>query len=320
MTPLISIVVPLYNEQDNLAPFLARLHAVLHALHGYRFEIIAVNDGSSDTTLARLLELRTTYPALNVIDLSRNFGKEAALTAGLDHAQGDAVIPIDGDLQHPPELIAAMLEQWRAGYEVVLARRRDREHESWLKRHTARLFYRLQQRISSHPIPADVGDYRLMDRRVVLSLRQLRESQRFMKGLFAWVGYKTTTLDYDVAPRQHGHTSFHPLKLISLAIEGLTSFSIAPLRLASLLGFAIALIALAYASIILIQTLIFGIDQPGYASLIVAILFLGGVQLIAIGILGEYIGRIYNEVKARPLYIVRERHATKAAQKCSDDT
>jgi len=320
MTPLISIVVPLYNEQDNLAPFLARLHAVLHELHDVRFEIIAVNDGSSDATLARLLEFRAIYPALNVIDLSRNFGKEAALTAGLDHAQGDAVIPIDGDLQHPPELIPAMLEKWREGYEVVLARRRDREHESWLKRHTARLFYRLQQRISRPPVPADVGDFRLMDRRVVLALRQLRESHRFMKGLFAWVGYQSTTLDYDVAPRQHGQSHFHPFALIGHALDGITSFSTLPLRLASLLGFAIALIALAYASIILIQTLIFGIDQPGYASLIVAILFLGGVQLIAIGILGEYIGRIYSEVKTRPLYIVREHYPIETAQKCSDDT
>ena len=314
MTPLISIVVPCYNEQDNLAPFLARLHAVLGNESGTHFEIIAINDGSTDQTLTRMLELRATYPQLCVIDLSRNFGKEAALTAGLDHAQGNAVIPIDADLQHPPELIPDMLEKWREGYEVVLARRRDRQHESWLKRHTARLFYRLQQNVAKPPIPADVGDFRLMDRRVVDALRTMRESQRFMKGLFAWVGFNTTTLDYDVAPRQHGHTSFHPLKLIGLAIEGITSFSVAPLRLASLFGFIIALLALGYASLILIQTLIFGIDQPGYASLITTILFIGGIQLISIGILGEYIGRIYAEVKNRPLYIVRSLNGERPTQ------
>ncbi len=320
MHPLISIVIPCYNEQDNLAPFLARLHAVLDNESGIRLEIIAINDGSTDHTLTRLHELRATYPRLRVIDLSRNFGKEAALTAGLDHAQGAAVIPIDADLQHPPELIPAMLQQWRAGFDVVLARRRDRQHESWLKRHTTRLFYRLQQRIARPPIPADVGDFRLMDRRVVDALRGLRESQRFMKGLFTWVGFNTTTLDYDVAPRQHGQTSFHPFKLIGLAVDGITSFSVAPLRLASIFGFIIALLALGYASIILIQTLIFGIDQPGYASLIVTILFIGGVQLISIGILGEYIGRIYAEVKGRPLYIVRNHYPTEATEKCSDDT
>lgn len=308
MTPLISIVVPCFNEQDNLAPFLARLHGVLNEQSDIRWEIIAINDGSTDHTLSCLLELRATYPQLCVIDLSRNFGKEAALTAGLDHAQGDAVIPIDADLQDPPELIPAMLEQWRAGHDVVLARRRDRLHESWLKRHITHMFYRLQQRIAQPPIPAEVGDFRLMDRRVVETLRGLRESQRFMKGLFAWVGFSTTIVEYDKARRQRGQSSFYMLKLFNLAVDGITSFSIAPLRLASLFGFIIALLALGYASIILIQTLIFGIDQPGYASLIVTILFIGGVQLISIGILGEYIGRIYAEVKGRPIYIIKSQH------------
>lgn len=319
MTPLISIVVPCHNEQYNLAPFLARLHSVLEGETDIRFEIIGINDGSTDQTLPRLLALCTDYPALRVIDLSRNFGKEAALTAGLDYAQGDAIIPIDADLQEPPELIPAMLQQWRAGYDVVLARRRDRKHESWLKRHITHLFYRLQQGITHPPIPVEVGDFRLMDRRVVAALSQLRERQRFMKGIFAWVGFSSTIVEYDKAPRQHGRSSFYMLKLINLAVDGITSFSVAPLRLASLFGFIIALLALGYASLVLIQTLIFGIDQPGYASLIITILFIGGIQLISIGILGEYIGRIYAEVKQRPLYIVRSQHPAESPATSTDD-
>lgn len=305
---LVSIVVPFYNEGEGVDLFHERITAVLaQAEPQLRFEIVCVNDGSRDDTLARLRGLVERDARVRVLDLSRNFGKEAALSAGLDHAQGDAVIPMDADLQDPPELMHQMIEQWRQGFEVVLARRVDRSTDSLLKRWTAHLFYRVHGAIGEVRIPADVGDFRLMDRCVVDALRMLPERCRFMKGMFAWLGFRTTVIDYVRAPRAAGSSKFSGWRLWNLALEGITSFSTVPLRVWTYLGLGVSLFALAFALFIVLRTLLFGIDIPGYASMIVVALFLGGVQLIGIGVIGEYVGRIYLETKGRPVYLVRER-------------
>lgn len=299
----ISIACAMYNEEEAAAEFIDRISEVLHPT-GEDFEIVLVNDGSSDSTLSILHARALRDSHIRVIDLSRNFGKEAALTAALDHARGDAVIFIDADLQDPPELIPQMLAQWRSGFEVVLAHRTDRNSDSWLKRKTAQAFYRVHNRMADWPIPRDVGDCRLIDRKVADALRCLPERQRFMKGLFSWVGFKTTTIDFVRQPRLAGRGKFSGWRLWNLAIEGITSFSTLPLRIWTYVGACIAAMAFSYGIFILVRTVILGRDVPGYASLLIAILFLGGVQLIGLGILGEYIGRIYSESKQRPLYIV----------------
>lgn len=303
----ISVISPFYNEELGVEAFFARLSSV-HAevADRYDLEVIAINDGSKDNTLSELVNVRPRYPFLTIVDLSRNFGKEAALSAGLDYATGDVVIPIDSDLQHPPELILEMLAQWEAGFEVVLAKRVDRDTDRAIQKFSANSFYKLHNYISDIDIPADVGDYRLMDRKVVNALKALPENRRFMKGLFAWVGFKTTTVEYKVEPRLSGVTSFNTWKLWNFALEGITSFSSAPLRIWSYLGGAISLLSFLYALYLILKTVVFGIDTPGYASLMVAILFVGGIQLIGIGVLGEYLGRIFVETKRRPVYIVRE--------------
>jgi glycosyltransferase involved in cell wall biosynthesis len=306
MTQTISIVVPFFNEAPGVAGFWAALAPALAAVPDAVFEIVCVDDGSTDGTLAALLAL--AEPRLRVLELSRNFGKEAALTAGIDAAIGDAVIPIDSDLQDPPELIPAMIAHWRAGAEMVLARRTDRSTDGVLKRITARWFYALHNRLSKTKIPANVGDFRLMDRVVVDALKTLPERQRFMKGLFAWVGFRTVTIDYARAPRAAGVTKFSGFRLWNFALEGFTSFSTAPLKIWTYLGALSAALTFAYAVFIVIRTLIFGIDVPGYASLLVAVLFFGSVQLVSVGLLGEYIGRIYLETKQRPAYLVRKIH------------
>lgn len=310
MNKLVSLVVPFYNEEAGVVDFFQRLQTVFAGLPKYRFEVIAINDGSRDQTLQMLLNSQKTNSNIYVVDLSRNFGKEAALTAGLDRAVGDATIAIDADLQHPPELINTLLEKWEHGFEVVLAKRNSRVTDSPLQKRSANLFYKLHNWISDIEIPEDVGDFRLMDKVVVESLRQLRENRRFMKGLFAWVGYRTTTVPYDVAPRISGHSSFNFWKLWNFALEGITSFSSVPLRVWTYLGFLVSVLSLLYALFIVIHTLFSGVDTPGYASIMVAILFFGGVQLIGIGVLGEYIGRIYSEVKRRPVYVVRKEYAS----------
>jgi glycosyltransferase involved in cell wall biosynthesis len=301
----LSVVCPLRNEDASIEPFLARLVPVLEVIPGLDYEIVCVNDGSTDETLARLLQAQQRNPAIRVLDLSRGFGKEAALTAGIDAARGDAVIPIDVDLQDPPEVIIELVARWREGYEVVLAQRSDRSSDTWLKRFSAKMFYRLHNRIADEAIPEDVGDFRLLARPVVEALRNLPERRRFMKGLFAWVGFRTVTVEYVREPRQAGDSKFNGRRLWNLAVEGVTSFSTLPLRVWTYLGLFISLISLSYAAFILLRTLVNGIDLPGYASLLVSILFLGGVQLIGMGVLGEYVGRIYQEVKQRPIYIVR---------------
>lgn len=303
----ISVVVPIYNEEDNLNYLFERLVTNLDRLQA-SYEIICVNDGSRDNSLAGLIHHHQQNPAIKVVNLSRNFGKELALTAGIDRARGQAVIPIDADLQDPPELIKDLVDKWHEGYDVVYATRRARQGETWLKRFTANNFYRLIGKMSKVPIPPDTGDFRLMDRRVVEALKQLPERTRFMKGLFSWVGYRQIAIEYDRDPRHAGTTKWNYWKLWNFALDGITAFSSVPLKIWSYLGLAISSLAFIYALFLIVQTLISGIDVPGYASLMVAVLFLGGIQLISLGVIGEYLGRVYEEVKDRPLYFIRDTY------------
>jgi glycosyltransferase involved in cell wall biosynthesis len=302
---LISIVIPAYNEAAVLAESHRRLTAVIDSMP-YAFEIIFVNDGSTDATKEIIHTLHAQNSRVALVNLSRNFGKEVALTAGLDHANGDAVVVIDADLQDPPELIPELVDKWQQGFDVVYATRRKRHGESWLKKMTAALFYRLMLRISRIQIPADTGDFRILSRRAAQAVTQFREQHRFMKGLFAWVGFRQTSITYDRDPRHGGETKWNYLQLWNFALEGITSFTVAPLKISAYLGILTAAGAFVYGAIIIMKTLIYGADMPGYPSLMVVILFLGGIQLIAIGIIGEYLGRTFNESKNRPLYFVDE--------------
>ncbi len=304
----ISIVVPFYNEGEGVDHFYDALSPSLDKLARFDFEVVCVDDGSTDNTLQKLTAIVEKDSRYQVIELSRNFGKEAALTAGLDIATGDAVIPIDADLQDPPELIPKMIEAWSNGADVVLARRVDRSSDSFLKRKTAELFYCFHNRLSSIQIPENVGDFRLLDRIAVDALKQLPEQNRFMKGLFAWIGFKTAVVDYVRNPRAAGATKFSGWKLWNFALEGVTSFSSTPLKFWTYIGGLGALTSLLYASFIIMKVLVYGVDVPGYASTFVAVLFFGSVQLISIGMLGEYIGRIYIEAKNRPVYLVRKHY------------
>ncbi|PZO55629.1 MAG: glycosyltransferase [Phormidesmis priestleyi] len=303
----LSIVVPLYCEASNLDLLFSRLEAVLNRL-GCPYEIVCVDDGSSDDTIEGLQMHRQRNPRIKIVALSRNFGKELALTAGIDYACGAAVVPIDADLQDPPELIEALVAKWKEGYDVVYAKRRSRQGETWLKRATANSFYRVMERMSKVPIPRDTGDFRLLDRRVVEVIKRLPERTRFMKGLFAWVGYRQTEVMYDREPRYSGETKWNYWRLWNFAIDGIASFSLAPLRIWSYIGLIFAAISFLYGSFLLLRTLFLGIDVPGYASLMVAVLFLGGIQMVSLGVLGEYLGRVYEEVKGRPLYLVRDAY------------
>ncbi|MDM8358464.1 glycosyltransferase family 2 protein [Pandoraea communis] len=304
----LSLVVPCFNESESLDTFFGTVVPILEAVPDTRFEIVCVNDGSTDDTLGRLIAHRRRDARIRVLDLTRNFGKEAALTAGIDEARGDAVIPMDVDLQDPPQLIPRMVELWRDGAEVVLAQRSSRVCDSWAKRVTAGLYYRVHNRLSDVKLPENVGDYRLMDRRVVEALKRLPERHRFMKGLFAWVGYRTAVLRYERQPRCAGQSKFSGWRLWNFALEGITSFSSLPLRCWTYIGLSIAFAAFFYGSFIIGRTLVLGIDVPGYASLLSALLFLGGLQLIGIGVVGEYVGRIYDEAKGRPVYLLRRRY------------
>jgi dolichol-phosphate mannosyltransferase len=314
----VSVVVPLYNEEGNVPELLRRIDSIMRTLEGLDgYEIVAVNDGSADGTLELLRTLRAQYPELVVLSLSRNFGHQIAATAGIDHAVGDAVILMDGDLQDPPELIAEFVTKWREGYDVVYATRRNRKGESAFKLFTARAFYRVTKWLTKISIPVDTGDFRLMSRRVVDALGQTRERHRFLRGLVSWVGFRQIGIVYDRDPRYAGRTKYPFSKMLRFAIDGITSFSEAPLRFATYFGFTVSLFAFAYAAIVLAFKLL-DLNNPGYTSMMVAILFLGGVQLIGIGILGEYVGRIYDEIKARPLYLISsietaEKSATAAA-------
>lgn len=314
----ISVVVPLYNEELNIDYLFERLLSVLSRLD-MSYEILCVNDGSKDNTIGCLIEHHHQNPRIKVVNLSRNYGKEIALSAGLDYANGNAVIPIDADLQDPPELIAELVEKWREGYDVVYATRRSRQGESWIKRFTANVFYRTIDSLSQVPIPRNTGDFRLLDRRVVDALKRMPERNRFMKGLFAWVGFKQTSVIYDRPSRYKGETKWNYWKLWNFAIDGITSFSFLPLKVWSYVGLLVAIPSFFYASFLVIRTLIFGIDSPGYASIMVTVLFLGGVQLVSLGVLGEYLGRVYEEVKGRPLYLVRESYGFDSNQAVSKE-
>ncbi len=301
----LSLVVPVHNEAAGLDEFFSRTIAVLDKL-GLTWEIVCVNDGSTDASLDRLLEFHRRNPAIKIVNLSRNFGKDVALSAGLDYACGGAVVPIDADLQDPPELIEQMVAKWREGFDMVYAVRNRRDGDSWLKRVTARFFYRIFDRITDIPAPRDTGDFRLLDRRVVDVLARLPERTRFMKGLFAWVGFRHAAISYNREARRAGDTKWSYWRLWNFALDAITSFSSLPLKIWSYLGLVISVFAFLYALFLAGLKIIRGIDVPGYASIMVAVLFFGGVQLISLGIIGEYLARMYNEVKGRPLYLVRD--------------
>ena len=304
--PTLSIVVAAYNEEDVLDIFFARLEETLASL-GESYEIICVNDGSRDRTAEILAAHNARDPRIRVINLARNFGKELALTAGLDATRGRAVVPLDADLQDPPELIGEFLRLWREGFDVVYAIRNARDTDSWMKRTTAKVFYAMLRRVSNVDIPPNAGDFRLMDARVVEALRGLRERNRFMKGLFSWVGFRQTSIGYERPLRAAGKTKFNYWKLWNFALDGITGYSTVPLRLATYFGFVFAVLAMVYGVYLLVRTMIWGTDVPGYASTMVAVIFMGGMQLVVLGIIGEYLGRLYSEAKQRPLYIVDSR-------------
>ncbi len=307
--PVLSLIVPVKDEQESVEPFVATLLDVLAGLDdpaSASFEILFIDDGSSDSTLEAIRRSNAADRRIRALSLSRNFGKEAALSAGLDHALGEAVVPMDVDLQDPPEILGEMLAKWRQGFEIVYGVRNDRETDSLPKRLTADLYYRAHNWLSRDKIPEHAGDFRLLDRKVVDVIRAMPERTRFMKGLFAWAGFRQASVTYTRRARQTGTSKFSYWKLWTFALDGITSASTVPLRVWSYLGGTVALLALIYALFIIIRTLLFGTSVPGYASLMVAVLFLGGLQLLSLGILGEYVGRILVEAKHRPLYVVRE--------------
>ena len=306
---LVSLVCPFHNEETGVDAFYEAITQEFSQLDAFNFEVVCVDDGSKDRTLELLIALSQKDSRFQVLELSRNFGKEAALTAGLDHAQGDLIIPLDSDLQDPPSLIGRLIRAWEeSGADVVLAKRVDRQSDSLSKRLSAAAFYDTYNYLAHVKIPTNVGDCRLMTRIVVDALKLLPEKQRFMKGLFAWVGFKTVTIDYVRQSRTTGTTKFSGWKLWNFALEGITSFSSLPLRVWTYMGMTGALITVIYALFIVVRTLIYGVDLPGYASLFVAVLFLGSIQLIGIGVLGEYIGRTYMESKRRPTYLIRKTY------------
>lgn len=295
-------MVPVFNEANTISLFQQRLKEACTRLD-LNLEVVYVNDGSSDKSFSLLKSLRQQDPSIAIVNLSRNFGKEIALQAGLDHARGDAVVVIDVDLQDPPELIPEMIGHWQEGFDVVYATRLSRKGEGWFKKISAFLFYRLISNMSSVSIPKDTGDFRLLSRRAVNALKLMREKHRYMKGLFSWIGFPQISIPFEREARINGVTKWNYWKLLNLAIEGITSFSIAPLKLASIMGFITAISAFIYALVIVYKTLVFGEPIQGYPSLMVVILFLGGIQLITLGIIGEYLGRTFDEAKARPLYL-----------------
>jgi len=300
----VSVVVPFYNEAANVEPFFRRLEPVMDGM-GVDWEAVCVNDGSNDDTFARLAAQHQRRPAIKVIDFSRNFGKEAALSAGFQAARGHAVIPIDGDLQHPPELIPELVAKWREGYEMVYAVRRTRDDQDWLSRRLSRGFYWLFDRLTDTKLPREAGDFRLLDRHVGDVLNRMPERNRFMKGIFAWVGFRQIGVPFDAGERHSGRSKMRKRRLLRFAVAGITAFSNFPLRVWGVVGAAISSVAFIYIVFRLLRTLIYGIDVPGYESLIMTTLFLGGMQLLTLGIIGDYIGRMFDEVKGRPLYIVR---------------
>ncbi len=309
----LTIVVPVYNEEEVLPEFHRRLARVLDDLT-MQAEVVYVNDGSTDGSSNVIHQLQEKDDRIVMLDLSRNFGKEIAMTAGMDHAHGDAVVLIDADLQDPPELIPEMITHWRLGYDMVYAQRTSRAGESVFKKATAHIFYRVIQKLSRVKIPPDAGDFRLLSRRAVDALSGLREQHRFMKGLFAWIGYPQKALPYKRDARYGGETKWSYVSLWNFAIEGVTSFSTTPLKVATYIGSLTALGAFLFGVFIVIKTLFFGNPVPGYPSLLVVVLFLGGIQLMALGVIGEYLGRMFDETKGRPLYLVKDYQSSKAGK------
>lgn len=305
MKKKILISIPAYSEEENISPLYEILNDTIAKKRDmYDFEILFINDGSKDKTVEKVLKLMETASDVSLIDLSRNYGKEVAMTAGFDYFNHDAMIIMDADLQHPPKIILEMLELWDQGYEDVYAKRNKRKGETWFKKKTSKWFYNVLEKISDVPVLADAGDYRLLDKKVVEALSKLRESQRYTKGLYSWVGFRKVAIEFDAEERLHGETKWSLKALINLAIEGITSYTTAPLKISMYFGFIVSLVAFIYMTYVLIKTLIFGADTSGFPSLMIAILFLGGCQLISIGILGEYLGRVFTETKNRPLYFI----------------
>lgn len=307
MAKLISLVMPAYNEAEAIPVFLERIIPILHET-AYQFELVFVDDGSSDATVSVLQYACERHPEIRVVELSRNFGKEAALTAGLTYATGDAIIPMDCDLQDPPELIPEMLAKWEEGYMVVHAVRQSRATDSWAKRTTAKVFYELMGEITDVRIPSNCGDYRLMDRKVVQAILSFPERNRFMKGIMAAAGFKAASVVYDRPERAAGESKFNFWKLWNFALDGITGFSTVPLRVWTYLGAVVALCSFGFGGWIIAKTMIWGVVTPGFATLMTAVLFLGGIQLVGIGILGEYVGRLVIESKRRPLFLVGALH------------
>lgn len=307
----ITIIVPCYNEQEVLEEFHTEVGKVFSAVPDCRFRFLFVNDGSRDGTLGIIRGLAEEDPRVSYISFSRNFGKEAAMLAGLDYAESDAVILMDSDLQHPPELIPEMVRWWRQGYDDVCAKRADRKDEGFVKRHLTNFFYKLLQKCSRTEIQRNVGDFRLLDRRCVAALRLMREGERYTKGMFTWVGFKKKELPFHVRPRAAGKTTWNYWSLLNLALEGLTSFTTAPLRLASMFGVAVSFLAILYMIYVFVRAMLYGDPVAGYPTLLTVMLCLGGVQLLALGIIGEYLGRVFNESKRRPLYLVDEMNGRK---------
>ena len=312
----VTLIVPVYNEEDGIAAFLEKATLVTEGLAELAsFDILFVNDGSRDATERRIMAEADRRTDISLINLSRNFGKEAALIAGLNHARGDAVIPLDVDLQDPPEVIGAMIQRWIDGAKIVNARRSRRDGDSWLKAKSANAFYRIFNALSEQPIPRDVGDFRLMDREVVQVINQLGERSRCNKSLFSWVGFETAEVTYERPARSIGETRWSYWKLWKLALDAIFSSSTVPLRIWTYFGMLMAVVSLAYSLFILGRTLIFGVDVPGYASTVILILVFGGLNMFALGIIGEYVGRIYTEVRQRPLYVVRSHHTSIKAER-----
>ena len=311
----ISVIIPAYNEEESLPILYERLLKLMNNMKEYNFEILFVNDGSKDKTIEIIKKMREEDSRINYVDFSRNFGKEIAMIAGLDYATGDCVIFMDADLQDPPELVPELVKYWEQGYDDVYAKRRSRKGETWLKKFTSKMYYKVLQSLTKVEIQKDTGDFRLLDRRCVEALKSLRESQRYTKGLFSWIGYNKKEILYDRDPRAAGKTKWNYKKLIDLSIDGITSFTTAPLRWSAIIGILISIIGFIYMITIIIKTIVSGIDVPGYASTMVVILFIGGIQVSFLGIIGEYLGRAFYETKNRPIYFVDRYNEEKETNK-----
>ena len=307
----ISVLIPCHNEEKSLPLLYPELVKLMDSISNYEWELMFVNDGSTDGTLELLRQLRQQDQRVNFVDLSRNFGKEAAMLAGFDYVTGDCMVIIDADLQDPPELIPEMIKWWEQGYEDVYAKRKTRGRESWLRKRLSLMFYRLLQSSSRFDVLQNVGDFRLLDRSCINALRQMRESERYTKGMYSWIGFKKKEIEFDRGNRVAGSSSWSFRQLFSLAIDGITSFTSLPLRISTVVGFIVSMLAFIYMIYVFIKALIWGDPVQGYPSLVILLLFLGGIQLLSLGIIGEYIGRIYNETKNRPDYIVREFNGKK---------